>query len=176
MRSVITLAPTEQDKAISPTCGGGRRRIHILPPPPPWQRPRESAEAQSYTLSLSAQSEVSLTNSKKKKKKNTLKFYGKREKKTKKKHVLSSFINLENYSARVAANYDLMWSEKRMWEIQELAGTVTISFSAVFPNTEAEKWEGGKSSKRKEKRGDGKGLKMGLVVLACDKRETSTRR
>lgn len=48
-------------------------------------------------------------------------------------NMLSSLINLENYSARVAANYDLMWSEKRMCEIQELAGTVTISFSAVSP-------------------------------------------
>lgn len=57
---------------------------------------------------------------------------------------------------------------------QELAGVGTISL-LQFPNTETTQREE-ESSKRKEKRGDEKRLKMGLVVLACDKRETSTRR
>lgn len=57
---------------------------------------------------------------------------------------------------------------------QELAGIGTISL-LQFPNTETTQREE-ESSKRKEKRGDEKGLKMGLAVLACDKRETSTRR
>lgn len=170
MRSVITLAPTEQDKAISPTCGRGRRGSHILPPRPPTEATRVSRGPQLHVVSVSAKWGV------------TYKFQKKHPQilwqagNQKKKHVLSSFINLENDSARVAANYDLMWSEKRMWEIQELPGTVTISFSAVSPTQRRRNERGGKSSKRKEKRGDGKGLKMGLVVLACDKRETSTRR
>lgn len=166
MRPVITLAPTEQDKAISPTCGRGGRGIHILPPSLPdrghgsQQRPK----ATRHLCQRKVRCHLQIT-------KNTLKFYGKR----KKNHLIIFYQFRKLFRSGCCKLWFNVVREENVRD-SGVGWHCDNFFFRSFPNTEAEKWEGGKSSKRKEKRGDGKGLKMGLVVLACDKRETSTRR